>query len=376
MKDLLGHYLEMRNYPAFEKTVENFLKRDSWEELLVTLREVRAAEVLAPGWEYPLGPGKMRDGMIELLRLREMQGLDFDFLHVLTDIDGNNLDEIRKAARKHCISLLRDQIRGGNTFFIDAEAMKETDLTILIPGIIEARIKEVEALTSKPPLSEVYSTYYGFSILTSGGLSADWGGIPPETKSQLNEVMQDLGNVENISAKQLKFSYLSFSNCSDYLKTLLWNLLKMCIGGIKSQRAGIEFLGGLGDSRALHLMHQKLENVQDRKIKEALFHNIGSIGSSESFDTIYGKTDGGANLDAVKALGLIRDSRIMNVLRQYMGRFRYIGRPEYLVAFGNTRDDSWLSFLYQQRGRRARLRNASIDAIRKIEGVRRYQRGN
>ncbi len=373
MKDSLGHYLEMRDYAALEKTVINFLKRDSWENLLIALREVQAAEALAPGWEFPLSAGKMRDGLIKLLKLEEMNGLDIDFLDMLAEIDGSSLDEIQSAARENCISLMKEQIRVGNTFFLDAETMKETDLTVLVPGIIEARIKEIESLESKPPLSDVYSTYYGFSILTSGGLSTDWGGIPPATKSQLNEVMQDLGNVENISAKQLKFSYLSFSNCSDHLKTLLWNLLKMCIGGIKSQKAGIEVLGNLGDSRALDLMHLKLDNVHDEKVKQILITNIGRIGSSKSFEVIREICDNERNIDAIKALGLIRDARISIALKHYMHRNYYHNEPGFLEALGNTRNGEFEPYLRQHGNRRTSLRKVATVAIRKIHAARRYQ---
>jgi len=372
MTSEIGHHLEMRDYPAFERSVKKILEEYSWEELLERLREIRNASHLAPGWNIALNPGKMRDGIINLLNLQNMEGLDTDLLDSYKHLQGSNLKEIREAAGKHSISMLREQIRVGNTFFIDTEAIKETELTVLIPGIIEARTKEVQALEPNPPLSDVYSTYYGFSILTSGSLDTDWAGIPSDTKSQLIEVMQQLGNVENISARQLKFSYLSFRNCSDDLKVLLWNLLKMCVGGIKSQKAGIDILGNLGDSRAIELMHLKLEKVIDKKVKESLFDSIGRIGTSISFEPVMKQISDGRNLDAVKALSLIRDSRVRNILKQFKDKYYWRDRQHFLEALGNTRDTNWLPYLQHSVRRRSRMKNEAKIAAQKIEAVQRF----
>ncbi|MGY5858257.1 MAG: hypothetical protein RTU63_02730 [Candidatus Thorarchaeota archaeon] len=375
MLSKIWYHLEMRKYLGFESVVDEFLKKVTWNELLDRLQEVQNAK----GWnrEPQIAPGKVRDGIIELLKIQDMKCLDIDLLEAFRHIEGNNLEEIRRGVREHCISLLREQIRVGNTFFIDADAMKETELTVLIPGILEARTKEIESLESKPPLSDVYSTYYGFSILTSGGLVSDWGGVPTDTRVLLDQVMQQLGNVENITAKQLKFSYLSFSNCSDNLKTTLWNLLKMCIGGLKSQKAGIDLLGNLGDSRALELMNLKLENVKDAKVREILLENIGKIGSPQSYEVVVTQLAEGRNIHAVKALSLIRDARVREVLQGFSKRYYWRDEEEYFEALGNTRDPEWLPYLRQQTTRRRTRRrsnsnNAGI-AIRKIEALQRFR---
>jgi len=262
MLSRIWYFLEMRKYLEFERWVESFLKKSPWIELVEKVVEVQGS---LGGWNKTpqISQGKIRDGLIELLALHDMRGLDVDFLDTFKQIEGNSLQEIRAAAREYCISLLREQIRIGNTFFLDADEMKESELTVLIPGILEARTNEIKNLEANPPLSDVYSTYYGFSILTSGGIVEDFGGIPTDTRAHLINVMKQIGNVEYITAKQLKFSYLSFRNCSDQLKIILWNLLKMCIGGIKSQKAAIETLGMIGDSRGIILMNSRLQNVKD-----------------------------------------------------------------------------------------------------------------
>ena len=368
----IWYHLEMRKYSAFEGIVEEFLEKSSWNDFLDKMEEVQNVQERNRQWQ--ISSGKLRDGIIELLQIQDMKGIDTDLVEAFRHIDGNKLEDIRKGVRKHSISLLREQIRAGNTFFIDTNAIKETELTVLIPGILEARTQEIQDLEPKPPLSDVYSTYYGFSILTSGGIVADMGGVPADTRAQLLGVMQQIGNVENISAKQLKFSYLSFRNCSDNLKTILWNLLKMCIGGTKSQKAGIEVLGNIGDSRGLELMNLKLENVQDKKLKETLFESLGKIGSPQSYEAIISQMEGGRNLDAVKALGSIRDTRVKHVLKEYSNRYYWRDQESYLEALGNTRDPDWLPYLYEQQKRRRRSKSTTAQtAIRKIEATQRLR---
>ena len=132
----------MRRYRDFEEWVQNFLKESPWNELLEKVVEVQESTGL--GNKTPqISQGKVRDGLLELLSLQDMRGLDFDLLEAFKQMDGNDLQEIRLAAREKCIPLLREQIRRGNTFFLDADTMRESELTVLIPGILEARINEI-----------------------------------------------------------------------------------------------------------------------------------------------------------------------------------------------------------------------------------------
>ena len=356
----------------FERWAESFLKKSSWSELLEKVAEVQ--DPVEGGNKTPqISQGKIRDGLLELLALQDVRGLDIDLLDTVRKIDGDNLQEIRNTAREHCIPLLREQIRIGNTFFLDADAMRETELTVLIPGILEARINEIKSLETNPPLSDVYSTYYGFSILTSGGIVEDFGGVPTDTREQLIDVMQRIGNVENISAKQLKFSYLSFRNCSNQLKIILWNLLKMCIGGIKSQKAAIKTLGNIGDSRGITLMNSRLQNAEERKLKELLLDTIGKIGSPKSYDAVISQINDGRNLEAVKALGGLRDARVSEVLAGFSNIYYWPDQESYFEALGNTRDSRWLPYLQGQSRRRHRSSMAQV-AIRKIEETLRQKK--
>ena len=364
----------MRKYFDFERWANGFLKKSSWIELLEKVAEVQNSVGGLTDVTPQISQGKVRDGLLELLALQDMRGLDINLLDIFKQLNGTNLREVREAARELCIPLLREQIRIGNTFFLDADVMKESELTVLIPGVLEARINEIRNLETNPPLSDVYSTYYGFSILTSGGIVEDFGGVPKDTREQLIDVMQRIGSVENISAKQLKFSYLSFRNCSDQLKVILWNLLKMCIGGIKSQKVAIETLGKIGDSRGIVLMNSRLQNVKDRKVKELLFETVGKIGSPKSYDAVVSQIENGRNLDAMKALGGLRDSRVTDVLEGFSRNYYWRDQESYFEALGNTRDSRWLPYLREQStGRRYSRSTAAQVAIRRIEETERLR---
>lgn len=369
----IGHHLEMRQYTSLQEEANTIIKQESWPRFLELLREQLDAEVLDTGWDIPLAHGKVRDGMKVILNLEDLPELDIDFLKAFEDLEGGNLDQIRPKARERAVDLLRDQIAKGNTFFIDAESLKETELTVLIPHILEARTREIQVLEPDPPLSEVYSTYYGFSILTTGGVTSSLAGIIPEVRDQLVAIMNEIGDVENISTSQLKFSYLSFRQCTSHLKLVLWNLLKMSIGGQKSQRDGIRVLGELADSRALNLMHLRLENAKNASTRRHLVSSITQIGSPASFEIIKKIVDNERySKDTLEALGCIRHQSVQT----YLASYRHDGSSLFR-AMGNTRSTYWIPRLEERlkySRRRYRRKDLSEDdeirrAIEKIQRV-------
>ena len=274
--------MELRDYAALPDSVQNFLRKESWAEFIKEMQAIKAQDSIREGWDLPLRPGVLREGMARLLHLEDITGLDVDFLRAFADLKGNSLQELAQQARPLAINHLRNQVEKGNTFFMDTELMKESDQAVIVPNIIEARTKEIETLGQSPSLADVYSTYYGFSVLTSGGLAHDRGGIAEGTRERLMSILGSLGDVSEIPSKQLKFSYLSFRSCSSHLKVLLWNLLRMCVGGDKAQRAGVDILGELGDTRATELMHLRLDEASSDAIRRYIVRALGRIGAPES----------------------------------------------------------------------------------------------
>ncbi|MHA2044840.1 MAG: hypothetical protein ACW99G_08595 [Candidatus Thorarchaeota archaeon] len=129
------------------------------------------------------------------------------------------------------MELLNAQVKRGNTFFIDIKGWEANEFAVLVPDVIESRIREVERLGSNPHLYEIYSTYYGFSLMTTD-VDIEQAGVPATLKEDLLGILREVGGVTEFSGKQLKFSPLAFRKCSPQQTALLWNMLRLTRGVI------------------------------------------------------------------------------------------------------------------------------------------------
>ena len=374
--------MELRDYVALLDRIQSFVRKKSWAEFISEMQDIKAKPSIRLGWDLPLRPGVLRDGMASLLHLDDIPGLDVDFLKAFGDLEGDTLQEIEQQARPLAIDHLRNQVDRGNTFFMDTEFMKESDQAVIVPHVIEARTKEIEALGQNPSLADVYSTYYGFTVLTSGGLAHDRGGIAEVTRERLMSILRSLGDVNEIPSKQLKFSYLSFRPCSSHLKVLLWNLLRMCVGGDKAQRAGIDVLGELGDTRAIGLMHLRLEEASRDAVKRYIIRALGRIGAPESLPYLENQHNNSRYYysklkeDSLIAIGGIRSPAAHQTLRQSISSRNYgYMRTAELKAIGNTLDPQWISTVEEikkgsSRRRHSREMEAEADqTLRKLRAT-------
>ena len=342
---ILGALLELRDIERLEKKVSLFIRSRGWSHVIDALQRCKESEAIVPGWDTPLREGILREGMIELLQLEAFVGLDVDFLEVFSDLEADDIDDLRKQVHKRAFKLLGEQVRKGNTFFIDIEGMKDNEFAVLVPDILNSRIREVQDLGSKPDLYEVYSTYYGFQVLTSG-VNIQYAGVPVELRENLLSVLGDLGGVDALSAKQLKFSPLAFRKCSPHLTVLLWNMLRLSNGGVKAKSKALVILGELGDTRAIDLIHSYVEEhrVSRGRTKERLLLDecllcLGRIGSPRSFELVRGMRRDVGKI----ALGGIRHPEVRQVFEKYP--FRYMSRADLIqqiTAFGKTRSREWL----------------------------------
>ncbi len=82
---ILGALMELRDNQRLEDRASKFIEENSWSYVVETLRRGREIKAIVPGWDIPLKPGVLRDGMIELLKLGDFIGLDVDFLDAFAD---------------------------------------------------------------------------------------------------------------------------------------------------------------------------------------------------------------------------------------------------------------------------------------------------
>lgn len=353
VEHVLGALFELRDYPRLAKRVDFLISSRGWSHIVWALRKCRDSDAIVPGWDLHLREGILREGMIELLGLNEFIGLDIDFLEEFANLEADTLKELQTVARPRAIDLLREQVKRGNTFFLDVEAMKNEDLVVIVPDILEARIREVRELGRSPDLYEVYSTYYGFQILTTG-VNSQQAGVRDELRENLLNVLGEVGEVDTLHAKQLKFSSLAFRNCSHHLTVLLWNMLRFAKGGKKAKVKALEALGELGDSRAIELIHTYIDahgsarqGTIERGILRVCLLCLGRIGNPRSFEYV---RRGGS--DSIVALSGIRHPEVRQTLEELTHRYRHgmiYGLSGLLQVLSNTRSRTWFDFYERMR---------------------------
>lgn len=363
---IFGAMFELRNNPRIERFVSRTIEDKGWSYVIELLRSGRELDAIVPGWDIPLRKGVLRDGIIELLHLYDFMGLDVDFVDAFADLEVNSIGELRAQAREKAMDLLGEQVKRGLTFFMDLKSMSNTDLAIYVPTALEARAREIQRLGDSPHLYEIYSTYYGFKILTSGVQHQD-SGVPEETREGLLKILGDIGDVSSLSSKQLKFSPLAFARCSGHLIVLLWNMLRLSVSGQRYKVKALSNLADLGDSRVLPFLYSIYDSLPPSVILEPLC----KIGHPSSFEFLIQRSLNLDDRDTFPLVSQVRHPEIVNLIERQMdkvSRYRIEWQVRPIVdAAGNTRLRKWIPF-YESLGnhRSNRVRKAVAIAQRNM----------
>jgi len=351
---ILGSMMELRDYDRLSRKAAEYTKEHGWSYVIEALKRCRESDAIVQGWDLKLREGILRDGMINLLTLEGFESLDVDLLNSFSGLLGNDLESLRESAKEIALELLKEQVKRGNTFFMDVELWKESDFAFHVPGIISSRTREIERLGPNPHLHEVYSTYYGFSMLTTD-VNVEEAGVPATVGEELLRILQEVGGVRELSGKQLKFSTFAFRKCSPHQTALLWNLLRLSIGGIKYKFRALKTLGDLGDSRVIDSLHSFVEprkglsyRSREDSLVEGCLECLGRIGNPLSFDYMKNFGNGRANV----ALGGVREPRVLQDLSNQIDRSTGFQKKTmvYLIqSLGNSRSPLWLEFYERTR---------------------------
>ncbi|MBN2229666.1 MAG: HEAT repeat domain-containing protein [Candidatus Thorarchaeota archaeon] len=294
MANELEKIIQTRDYPLLEAKAEEYIKEGDWELFLGELK------VITP-------IGKVRDAVMFLLGLESVGGTDCDIFDEFQNLQGSNLYEIRSEAISETITILKDQIRNRNTFFIDAEKMLITPFAILYEDVVNARLEELRELESRASRNELLRTYYGFMILTMSGVASNeelqqhnrwyWRrrsylsqpSLQNDTIEAINQMMRDLNSEINLNARYETLGTSSFlqDKCSKSTSQLLADIIRMTLYMTPWDRGrAAENLGRTGDSRPLEFLHHRLELEKDMKTKISIVNGIGQIGSPSSFQLL------------------------------------------------------------------------------------------
>jgi hypothetical protein len=116
-------------------------------------------------------------GIMSGLGLRELSGYDGNPMDLLAQTtDDMTYGEAVERVHDHALDLLEAQIaEGGPNLFLDSGIMKRTGASRLLPKMIEARKREIDAIViprrgSKVYLRGLWLTHYGFEILSALGI--------------------------------------------------------------------------------------------------------------------------------------------------------------------------------------------------------------
>jgi len=372
------HSIELRNYDKLEVLAREVISDMGWDGFLriLSLSQIRGMTI--PEWNIPSRKGPLRDALVRLLGLELLIGLDCDFISSFNQIKSDNLTDVRNEAFPIVIDLLRDQVECRNTFFLDTDAFSTTPYAVFVKDIISARTAEIEELPSKPSLREVYATYYGFTILTSGRTSSYRAGATEKGIKCIEDLATQFGKQTKLKARIFQPSRKAFVNCTNETKELLWNILRMFNGGWDTRSNAVKKLGGIGDSRATDSIISNLQNTTNDYFKPALLKALGAIGDPKGFESVLSCLNNSRlHRTAILSLGGIRHPNALERLIQIKNSNNRGDMVSIITALGTTRSKRALEILSSfLNSRNGRIVQKSVEALCSIgkEGLDELQR--
>jgi hypothetical protein len=289
----LAQLINLRRYAQLCTSVERQIESCGWKETVSLLRAIPVRtndnNYDVSWWSrhhrsevFPVRAGKIRDGLLHILGLNCVLGIDVDLLKSFGRLRVKSLEELRNKVSIKAVKLLTSQISRGTTFFLDTGQMRGTPFESLIPQIERQRAQEFTDLGDIPSYSRAVKTYYGFSYLTSSLTKEDTVAL-----AQLSEIPLEF------SGKRPSYQRSMFSHCSEELTDLLLNYLRLTFARPQTQVKGAEALGERADFRALAALHASLKKETPdllwyadplNRVKYAAIWALGEIGHPSSLE--------------------------------------------------------------------------------------------
>ncbi len=250
---------DSRRHHEASVLIDGALETHSWSEVVSLLRRIplrlverrRYHKEPIPPWlpvtrsVTTVDVGKMRDGLLSVLGLENVTGIDVDLLRTFHRFRVRNLRELRRKAVRKANRVLKEQVSRDNTFFLDTSRMRP--LGALSPRIRRARAEEFMSLGNRPSISRAVRTYYGFSIVT--------GSLTDEDRTELERLCE---GSPDFSGERPSYKCHQFKNCSEELDDFLVAYLKATNARPQTQVKGVHELGLAADSRGLGALHTAL----------------------------------------------------------------------------------------------------------------------
>lgn len=230
LDELLADLIANDSYIELELHVDKLIQRYGYsrtQKRLLQIIEKRNA------WKWSLHSrdhkefipvGKVRDMFLRLFGLGCVYGIESgNCITALGNrIKANSLQDLRNKIIPRAKKKLENQIKRGNTFFLDIEDMILTPFAYLIDDILCTRREQLEGLPSSVSLSTAVGTYYGFKILTRNQVDFR---VPD--KKPFEELCAEFDNDLGVKGKRFSYTETMWDYCSHEVRSILLNLLRV-----------------------------------------------------------------------------------------------------------------------------------------------------
>lgn len=260
----LPELIKNRHYGGLRTCIGALVDLGGWRETL--------DELITIGDESSLTLAKLRDGLFHVFGLGLVLGLDVNPLAEFYPFEGQCYDDIQHKIQDRTIDILRTQVAKRNTFYLDAEAMQNTPLAVVLPDILEARQREIHDLSDSPHLNEILATYYGFNIITTIR-NLD------QSKIAFEDMCRMFDKDVIVRGNRISFRESIWDHTGLEIRNLLINSVRLTLVKTESIRAEAAWrLGETGDSRAWKILYGSGRNIRDWNTRDTIKSALGKIG--------------------------------------------------------------------------------------------------
>ena len=260
----LTELVKNRHYDTLRACISTLVGLKGWQKTL--------DELVSIGDESTLTLAKLRDGLFHVFGLESVLGLDVNPLAEFYPFEGQCYDDVQHQIQNCTIDLLRTQVAKGNTFYLDAEALQNTPLAVVLPSILETRQREINDLSDSPHLNEILATYYGFNIITTTR-NLD------QSKVAFEETCRMFDKDVKVRGKRISFRESILNHTGPAIRNLLINSIRLTLTKTESIRAEAAYrLGKTGDSRAWEILYESGSNIRDWNTRDIIRSALGKIG--------------------------------------------------------------------------------------------------
>ena len=337
----ISELIRLRQYSELELEIDSLIRTAGWDQVIRSLTEIwdsaktpwirtpyvsyhdlfmQSARDKYQGNNRRLPKGKIRDGILWLLDLKAVPGIDIDLLHEFANLNGSSLASVREESHEIGKALLHSQIKRSDTFYLDVQTMASSPFHDLVDEVIRTRSDELLRLDEKTKLKDIVSTYYGFLIAIEGTIDTEQGSLSKETVSAIESLAKSFGSSIKIEGSRLEKTPSLFPHCSEEKAELLANVLFLGIGAKRTTTEAVRLLMETCDSRPLDLLIRKLNAPTKKQDKSQIIGLLAAIGHPAAFETLrdISQMEHALAAEALLAIGYIRHSESLPYLIEYI----------------------------------------------------------